>query len=315
VVLVTTIAQVLAIAGALERAAVRRYEALGACMRRVGHAELARVFEALAQEERQHVESVEHLAQASQSSGSFGDIAGLTLPETFELVDAAAAALLTPYKALSIAVRGEEQAFSFWTYVASEATNTEVRAQAEAMARQELVHAAKLRHERRHAYHAERQRWQPEAADALDGDALQSFIGRQERETATAVLDAAQRLDGQVDPGLLLLIRGFAASISAEASSEKAAIGSAANIQRAATVGAVGILFEAAGSVEKLIEQYLVLLGRSEQAGGLEEASRRCEKATATVAALNDHLYALEPSLTELAHPAPSGMQQLEARP
>ncbi|WP_395019680.1 ferritin family protein [Dongia sp.] len=313
-VLVTTIRQVLTIADALERAAVRRYEALGACMRRVGHADLARVFEALAQEERRHVESVEHLAQMSHSSGSTADIAGITLPETFEIGDAAAAALLTPYKALGIAVRGEELAFSFWTYVASEAANPEVRAQAEAMARQELVHAAKLRHERRRAYHAERQGRQAEAADALDDQAMQSFVALQERETATALHDAARYLDGEVDPGLLNLIRGFAASISAEAAADKTDMGTATIIQRAAAVGPVGILFEAAGSVEKLIEQYLVLLRRAEHARGQEEVSRRCEKATAAVAALNDRLYALEPSLTELAHQAPSAAQG-EARP
>ncbi|GAB2174769.1 ferritin-like domain-containing protein [Dongia sp. agr-C8] len=311
-VLVTTTQQVLAIADALERAAVRRYEALGACMRRVGHAELARIFEALAQEERQHVESVEHLMQTSASSGSTGDIAGLALPETFEIGDAAVAARLTPYTALSIAVRGEEQAFSFWTYVASEAANGEVRGQAEAMARQELVHAAKLRHARRQAYHAERQGRQPEATDALDDGAMQSFVARQERETAAALRAATQPLEGQVDPRLLQQIRGFAASISASA--DEAAMGSAALIQRAAAVGPVGILFEAAGSVEKLIEQYLVLLRRSEHARGQEEVSGRCEKATAMVAALNDCLYALEPSLTELAHQAPS-VRQMEARP
>jgi rubrerythrin len=280
----------------------------------VGHADLARVFEALAQEERQHVENVEHLAQTSQSSGPAESIAEFMLPETFEIGDAASAALLTPYKALGLAVRGEEQAFSFWTYVASEAGNAEVRAQAEAMARQELVHAAKLRHERRRAYHAERQRQEPEFVDTLDDDAMRGFIGRQERETATTLHDAAGHLDGAVDPGLLQLIRGFAASISVEPSAAAPEMGPTTVIQRAAAVGAVGILFEAAGSVEQLIEQYLVLLRRSEHASGLEEVSRRCEKASAAVAGLNACLYALEPSLTELAHQTPSGIR-LEAQP
>jgi rubrerythrin len=312
-VLVTTIQQVLTIADALERAAVRRYEALGACMRRVGHAELARVFEALAQEERQHVDGVERLMRTSQSSRSAGDIAGYTLPETFEIGDAGAAALLTPYKALGIAVRGEEQAFSFWTYVASETANPEVRAQAEAMARQELVHAAKLRHARRRAYHAERQQKQPETVDILDDNAMRAFVGRQESETAAALRDAADHLSGDVDPGLLHQIRGFAASISAEGPAEPPAIGSTGLIQRAAAVGAAGVLFEAAGSVERLIEQYLVLLRRSEHAGGLDEVSRRCQAATSTAAGLNASLYALEPSLAELAAQSPAEMRP-EAR-
>jgi len=311
-VLVTTVQQVLVLADALERAAVRRYEVLGACMRRVGHPELARVFEALAQEERQHVESVEHLTH-SHASGPAAEIVGMTLPETFEIADAATAALLTPYKALGIAVRGEEQAFSFWTYVASESANAEVRRQAETMARQELVHAAKLRHERRRAYHAERQGTPQEPADTLDDAALRNFIARQESETANALHDAAEHLKGAIDPDLLRLIRGFAASIAVESRAEQPALGSPSVIQNAASVGPVGILFEAAGSVEKLVEQYLVLLRRSTHAGGLEEVSRRCEKATAAVAGLNASLYALEPSLAELAHRAPSG-SEMEAR-
>jgi rubrerythrin len=291
-VVVTTIRQVLAIAETLELAAVRRYEALGACMRRVGHAELARIFEALAQEERQHVASVEHLLESAPPAGPSGDIAGLALPERFELADAAA--LLTPYKALGIAVRGEEQAFAFWAYLASTAAEAAVRAQAEAMARQELIHAAKLRHARRQAYHAER-RGPPE--DPLDDAALQSGVAHQERETAAVLRDAARQLEDQRDPALLQRIRDFAASISASSD----ALESTPRIRSAAAVGAAGILFEAAGCAEKLIEQYLVLLRRSADAGGWAEVGRRCDSATEVVAALNASLYALEPTLTELA--------------
>jgi rubrerythrin len=305
-VLITTIRQVLALADALERAAVRRYEVLGACMRRVGHADLGRIFEALAHEERQHVESVEHLTQASPGSGPGAELPSMALPETFEIGDAAAAARLTPYKALGIAVRGEEHAFTFWVYVASEAANTEVRAQAEGMARQELVHAAKLRLERRRAYHAEREQHQPHPGDPADAAAVRSSIGRYERETAATLSDAAAQLEGEVDPALLRLIRGFAAGICAVPAAEA----EAANVIRhAAAVGPLGILFEAAGSVEKLIEQYLILLRRSVDPDELEEASRRCEKATATVSRLNDSLYALEPTLAEFAHRTPSAMQ------
>lgn len=298
-VVVTTIRQVLAIAETLELAAVRRYEALGACMRRVGHAELACIFEALAQEERQHVASVEHLLEAAPPSGPSSDIAGLALPETFELADAAA--LLTPYKALGIAVRGEEQAFAFWTYLASAAAEGDVRAQAEAMARQELIHAAKLRHARRQAYHAE-SRDAPE--DPLDDAAVQSAVARQERETAAVLRHAARQLEDQRDRALLQRIRDFAARISVSSDATEAA----PLIRSAAAFGAAGILFEATGSVEKLIEQYLVLLRRSADAGGWTEVGRCCESATEVVAALNASLYALEPTLTELAkQPASTG--------
>jgi rubrerythrin len=312
-VLVTTIRQVLSIADAMERGAAKRYATLADCMRRVGHTDLAHVFDALALEEMQHVESVKHLAQASQSVGPEADIAGFALPRTFEIDDAGSAALLTPYKALSLAVRCEEEAFTFWAYVASETANSEVRVQAEAMARQELVHAAKLRHERRRAYHAEKQQRQPEPVDVLDNDAMRAFIGRQEHETAEILNGAADRLDGSIDPDLVTLMRKFAGSMAfAESPVTKRSSGTLGNIERAAVVGSVGILFEAAGSVENLLEQYLVMMRRTEHFDGKNRLENRCESATATVANLNACLYALEPSLKELARPsvAPGARRQ-----
>ncbi|MBB4279229.1 hypothetical protein GGE12_007042 [Rhizobium mongolense] len=53
----------------------------------------------------------------------------------------------------SIAVRNEERAFEFWTYVASSAPTQEMRSAAERMAREVLGHVATLRRERRHAFH------------------------------------------------------------------------------------------------------------------------------------------------------------------
>jgi rubrerythrin len=290
----------LSIADAMERGAAKRYETLAECMRRVGHADLARIFDALAVEERHHVESVERLAEASKVAGPAADVAGFALPETFEIEDAGSAALLTPYKALSMAVRCEEDAFRFWTYVASETTNADVRAQAEAMARQELVHAAKLRHERRRAYHADRLKRHAEPLDALDSDTVRAFIGRQEGETAEVLNGAAGRLEGSIDPGLVKLMRTFADSLADGAHGETMPLPAGADLERAASVGPVGILFEAAGSVEKLIEQYLVLIGRNSDPDGQSPLEKRCEAATATVANMNACLYALEPSLLAL---------------
>jgi rubrerythrin len=297
---VTTIRQMLSIADAMERGAAKRYETLAECMRRVGHDDLARVFDALALEERHHVESVERLAEASQTAGSGADFVGFALPETFEIEDAGSAAQLTPYKALSIAVRCEEEAFTFWTYVASETTDADVRVQAEAMARQELVHAAKLRHERRRAYHADGLKRHAEPVDALDSDAMQVFIGRQEGETADILNGAAGRLEVSIDPGLVRLMRTLAGSLANEAQRERMSLQADAGLERAASVGPVGILFEAAGSVEKLIEQYLVLLGRNAYSNGQSSLEKRCQAATSTLANMNTCLYAMEPSLQEL---------------
>ena len=63
--------------------------------------------------------------------------------------------LMTTYRALSMAVRNEERAFAFWSYVAGFAEDPEIKKAAEAMAREELGHVATLRKERRRAYHSE----------------------------------------------------------------------------------------------------------------------------------------------------------------
>ena len=62
---------------------------------------------------------------------------------------------MTPYRALSMAVRNEERAFAVWSYVAGFAEDPEIKKSAESMAREELGHVATLRNERRRAYHSE----------------------------------------------------------------------------------------------------------------------------------------------------------------
>jgi rubrerythrin len=72
------------------------------------------------------------------------------------MADLAASTLVTPYRALFIAVRNEERAFAFWSYVSAYSPNETIREYAEKMAREELRHASILRKERRHAYHERR---------------------------------------------------------------------------------------------------------------------------------------------------------------
>ena len=52
---------------------------------------------------------------------------------------------MTPYRVLTIAVRNEERAFAFWSYVAAHADGEEVRLAAETMAKEELEHVAAFR--------------------------------------------------------------------------------------------------------------------------------------------------------------------------
>jgi rubrerythrin len=303
-----TVDEMLAIADAMERAAVRRYTMLGECMRQVGHNDVAAVFDSLVAEEQSHVESVGRLAQAKHVALSTANIGDRSLPDAFNLSEAGPAAMLTPYRALSAAVRGEERAFAFWAYVASEATSEDLRVQAEAMARQELVHAAKLRHARRLAYHAEHPSGRPPKETDLpslpDLPTLRRQCAPAEAEVAAYLLTASDRLAGMSDAETAQLLRGAAVALQAGVvhaqlnSSDRAALD--LRLERAAALGRAGILFEAAGALELLAERYQDMLRRSASAAVTEELQAMGDRATGQIAALNRQLYAIEPNLASI---------------
>src|SRR5437667_11209209 len=135
--------EMLAVAHALEREAAARYAVLADCMRRVDQRAIADLLDGLAAEERGHVDGVEQLAERTLHRPPDAALVHAVLPETFVREDEAnAAALLSPYRTLSIAVRHEERAFSFWSYVAAQSDSPALRELAEAFAKQELTHAA-----------------------------------------------------------------------------------------------------------------------------------------------------------------------------
>jgi rubrerythrin len=153
--------ELFALAHAMEQEAATRYAALAGEMRRQNKVDLAMVFEHLAAEERSHVDSV--VRWSKSRVGASPDPARISWegPETFDaqtITEITSSSLMTPYRALSMAVRNEERAFAFWSYVAAHADQGEIKRSAETMARQELEHVAKLRSERRRAYHEEKTR-------------------------------------------------------------------------------------------------------------------------------------------------------------
>ncbi len=150
--------ELFALAHAMEDEAATRYAQIGARMRAEGNSRLADVFERLSSEERGHIEGIMQWSQAEQGREPDPSLVRWTVPETFddEGIALADPRLLTAYRTLSMAVRNEERAFAFWTYVAAQAEKPEVRRAAEAMAAEELGHVATLRRERRRAFHAER---------------------------------------------------------------------------------------------------------------------------------------------------------------
>ena len=127
-------------------------------MRHEGNPVLAEVFERLSVEEKGHVEGVMRWSESQRGTAPDPALIRWQLPETFddEGISTTNPRLLSAYHALAIAVRNEERAFAFWTYVAAHAGTSEDWQAAEAMAHEELGHVAILRRERRRAFHAER---------------------------------------------------------------------------------------------------------------------------------------------------------------
>lgn len=155
---VQSLDELFAIAHAMEDEAASRYAEIAQRMRREGDASLAEVFERLSAEERGHIESVTHWSERERGRAPDPALVRWRLPETFDDEGAATTdpRLLTAYRSLAMAVRNEERAFAFWSYVVAHATRPEIRRAAEAMALEELNHVAALRRERRRLYHIER---------------------------------------------------------------------------------------------------------------------------------------------------------------
>ncbi|MGO9360196.1 MAG: ferritin family protein [Xanthobacteraceae bacterium] len=225
-------------ATALEREAAARYRALSARMARQGDASMAAQFNLLADIEDRHASHVAERGQALLGHAPLARNAGWDLPSNYD-EEEARGATLGAYQALAFAVRNEERAFAFYTYVSAEAKDPGVRALAEELARDELEHAALLRHHRRRAFHTERpraveiphsvddlrawaQRWYGEAAaahaalaKALEegGEAEDAAIFRRLAEDENKAADGAvgaaiPKLRSAAD-GLRLLEEGF----------------------------------------------------------------------------------------------------------
>jgi|SRR5215469_3272673 len=146
--------ELLAMAHALEKEAARCYRELAARMRLRREAALVELFQFLAGIEEKHAGHI--TARAAASLGRPIDPARIRweVPENFD-EEEGNSRLLTPYRALAVAVRNEERAFAFYCHIAAEAPEGPARALAEELAKDELAHAFLLRRERRKAYRKE----------------------------------------------------------------------------------------------------------------------------------------------------------------
>jgi rubrerythrin len=222
--------ELLAVAAALEREAAARYRGLSARMARQGDASMAAQFNLLADIEDRHASHVAERGQALLGHTPGPRNAGWDLPSNYD-AEEARGATLGAYQALAFAVRNEERAFAFYTYVAAEAKDPGVRALAEDLARDELEHAALLRHHRRRAFHTERPRpvEVPQSVDVLRASAR-----RWDGQAAAAHTALAKALDESGDTEDALIFRRLAAQ---EQKAADGAVGAAIPKLRSAADG------------------------------------------------------------------------------
>jgi rubrerythrin len=143
-----------------EREAIRRYSELQLKMQQFDNLPATRLFERMVDEEKSHESLLLQWMNKLQldENPDIGPVSWQD-PNVLSIYNSEARdpVYSSPYRALTFAVHNEEIAFSFYTHVAANTDNNEIRKFAEVLAREELAHAALLRSERRRAFHNERQ--------------------------------------------------------------------------------------------------------------------------------------------------------------
>ncbi len=202
---VSSAEQLIAIAHAMEREAARRYRELAVRMRIQSEDVLATLFIFLAEIEDKHAMEVE--ARAEGITGHPPDLTSMPwdVPENFDEEEARSAGL-SPYRALAIAVRNEERAFVFYTYVAASAATPMLARLAEQFAVDELGHAGLLRRERRKAWRRQTPALPPPTDTRPESvDELLALAIPMERAAAAAHRALALRLATRQEPEVAAL--------------------------------------------------------------------------------------------------------------
>lgn len=198
---VETLDHLLGLANAVEVEAVARYAQLAELMDQRGEPETAEVFRQMCAIEKQHVDMVAH--RATSLGRQVPPPAGFSWRLPPELGaswnDVRHSSLLTPYRALAIAVTNEERAFALYSYIAAAADDAGLAQEAETLAREELTHAAELRVLRRRAYHSAFPGERPAAVETLaDFRSLDRRLARRAADALEAIAASLKKAgDGE----------------------------------------------------------------------------------------------------------------------
>jgi rubrerythrin len=296
---IRTVEDLFAIAAAMEKEAGRRYGELAAAMARAGNAPLADLFDRLGREEEGHADGLDQWAGRERVRPSADLNFSWDLPETAsedEFAEAGGRYLASPWRVLAMAVRNEERAFAFYINVAARTADARVRAYAEAMAREELNHVARLRLERRRAWRREHgPEERNESADApADLAGLERFIAAAALDAATRrrVCARALRAAGDAETAALL------AALADEAEASVAATGEKPNADAvaAATPGrpARDLLREEARHTEAIYDALMAAADGARDERTVACAHSAAEQALSALARLRDRLAATE---------------------
>jgi rubrerythrin len=280
------------VARALEERAAERYAELAAAMERLGAPEIAATFLVLLEEQRDHIAEIDR--RAGEQTGEPPPLAAdatIPLPEAVRSwEEAAASALLTPYRALAVAVENEVRSFAFYSYVAAHSEVAAVRAAAERFAAAALEHAAILRKERRRAFRREAGR---ERKVVLEPGSLSDFLRQSRALQARAALRHRRIADA-----LAALHQAVAArAIGEVAEREFAAAGltadehdasrADAHASEAALAGTPLVLLrDALGEAERVHGAYLDLADRTPDEAVLAAAQAAAAESLPHIAAI-----------------------------
>jgi rubrerythrin len=296
---VRTVDELMDIATAMEREAGRRYEELALELERAGNAETAALFRDLAIDEQRHEDEIARWA--TREGGRAPQLVEFRwrMPETFEREDLDRRGhFLTPHQALAIALKNEEKAFAFYAYLSAIAEDEAVRQRAEALARGELEHVARLR-ARRHTLGKStsqaRRRVRVGSLEELHRLALGLERGSDELESAMAkVLEAA----GEVASAAILRRIAEEEHAGGEESAARAGAREADASEAVQAAKAIGLLelraLTAEGALQlcrrnadEVVQTYLDVAAHTKEESVMREAQRLAERAVGRLATLN----------------------------
>ncbi len=211
-----TLPLLVGIASTIEREAVARYAALAETMERRGETEVADAFRRMLEEERAHAGAIEKWA------ASLGERVPDPLQFSWRLPaelsrswdEVARSARLTPYRAFAIAVDNEQRAFALYSYLAADAEDPVVAAQAERLALEELQHAMLMRRWRREAWHRERRATREQTPAGTSAESLHALLAQGEAAIASRHRSIIARLREVGDEESACLLEELGATVS-----------------------------------------------------------------------------------------------------